>query len=142
MNEHLLPYQSEIIEFSKNDHDIVEQAALLWRINHSIIKKYQKKHPKWIFIRHVDLALDPINGFQKIFNRLGLPFSERTWHVIENHSVKQELPKSTDPYSIKQDPHEVTSKWKKNLTFEEIYRIRELVEDVSAAFYSDEDWNL
>ena len=35
----------------------------------------------------------------------------------------------------------VISKWNKNLTTGEIYRIHEHVKDVYSAFFSDEEWN-
>ena len=141
LEDHLAPFRSEVEDFTKKEHDIVDQAALLWKLIHFMIIKYQKTHPGWIFIRHKDLALDPIIGFQKIFARLNLPFSKHACRVIQNHIVKEQLPNSTDPYAIKQNPRQVITKWQKNLTSEEINRIRERVEEVSSAFYTDADWN-
>jgi hypothetical protein len=142
MEEHLTVFRHEIEDFSKNEYDTVDQAALLWKIIHYMVIKYQEMQVEWAFVRYEDLALEPIEGFRKIFQWVKLPFSEHTRGVIRAHSLQEKPSITTDPYAIKQDPFEVISKWKKFLTPSEVNRIRERVEEVSSAFYSDEDWEL
>jgi sulfotransferase family protein len=140
MEEHLAPFQAEIEDFVKNDHDIVDQAALLWKLIHNMILKYQKIHPDWSFVRFEDLASAPIEGYQNLFNRLELPFSDNIRSVIEAHSFQPQPSDTTRPYSIKQDSSQVISKWKKHLTPGEVMRIRKRVEEVSSHFFSQNEW--
>ena len=140
MEEHLAPFQAEVEDFVKNEYDIIDQAALLWKLIHYMIIKYQKTHPDWVFVRHEDLASTPIECYRNIFNRLELPFSEHTRSMIEAHSVQAQLSDITRPYTIKQNSSQVISKWKKYLTPGEVMRIRKRVEEVSSHFFSQDEW--
>ncbi len=140
MEEHLAPFQTEIEDFAKNQYDIVDQAALLWKLIHYMIIKYQKKHTDWVFVRHEDLASDPIQGYRNLFNRLELPFSEHIRDVIQVHSWQAQLSDTTRPYNIKQNSSQVISKWQKYLTSADVTRIRKRVEEVSSHFFSQDEW--
>lgn len=141
MEEHLVPFQAEIEDFVKSQYDIVDQVALLWKLIHSMIIKYQKTHTDWVFVRHEDLASDPIQGYRNLFNRLKLPFSEHIRGVIQAHSFQAQLSDTTRPYTIKQNSSQVISRWKKYLTPADVTRIRKRVEEVSSVFYSEQEWN-
>ena len=140
MEEHLAPFQAEIEDFAKNQYDIVDQAALLWKLIHYMIIKYQKKHTDWVFVRHEDLASDPIQGYRNLFNRLELPFSEHIRGEIQAHSWQAQLSDTTRPYTIKQNSSQVISKWQKYLTPADVTRIRKRVEEVSSHFFSHDEW--
>lgn len=86
MEEHLAPFRPEIEEFAKTEYDIVDQTALLWKLIHYMIIKYRETQTEWIFVRYEDLASDPIEGYRKIFDKIKLPISDRTRHVIQAHS--------------------------------------------------------
>lgn len=140
MEEQLAPFRHEIEDFVNNEYDIVDQIALLWKLIHYKITKYQETHPNWIFLRYEDLALDPIEGYRKIFHQLDLPFSDHTYAMIQAHNLRHIPSKSSDPYSIKQNPRLVISKWREKLTATEIGRIRKRVEGVSSFFFQDDEW--
>lgn len=142
MEEHLLPFRSEIEDFVKKEKSIIEQVALLWKLIHHMIIKYREMYTQWIFAHYEDLALDPIGGYQKVFAELGLPFSEQTRMSILEHRLTEPGAEVTEPYAIKQNSEEVVSRWKRNLTASEVDQIRNRVEDVSSSFYSDDDWKL
>jgi hypothetical protein len=56
MSDYLYPFESDIRAFAESEHDIIEQATLLWRILHHMILPYQEKHQDWVFIRHEDIS--------------------------------------------------------------------------------------
>ena len=141
MEEHLFPFRNEIEDFAKEDYEIVDQIALLWKLIHYMILKFQKTNSHWVFVRYEDLVLDPSEGFRKIFEQVKLPFSERTQAAIRAHSLRNPEQNTTVPYAIKRNPHQVASKWKKSLTANEVYRVQKRVEPISSAFYSEQDWN-
>ncbi len=142
MEEQLDPFRSEIEDFAKNKYDIVDQVALLWKLIHSMVIKYRDTHSNWIFVRYSDLALEPIEGYRTIFEQLKLPFSEHIRTAIQSHSQQEQLSDITTPYSIKRNPQQVITQWKKSLTAAEINRIRIRVEEVSSNFFSDEEWRI
>lgn len=140
LEDYLTPFRSSIEDFAKNEYDIVDQAALLWKLIYSTIIQYQETRSDWIFVRYEDLASDPVDGYQNLFAQLNLPFSERIRSTIQAHSL-QDLPSNAiNPYAIKQNPQQAASKWKEGLSAAEVARIRSRVEDISSVFYSDDEW--
>jgi hypothetical protein len=140
MQDHLYPFETELREYAKREHDVIDQAALLWRLIYHTVLKYQDNHYNWIFLRHEDLSTDPLFGFETLFNQLNLEFQEYVKNVIREHSQSLNPSEPEDPYSIKRDSKANIWNWKNRLTESEIRRIRSQVEDISTAFYSDEDW--
>jgi len=142
MEEHLAPFRDEISDFAKNQYDIVDQIALLWKLVHYMIIKYQEKKSDWIYVRYKDLALEPLDGYQNIFQKIGLQFSDHIRDRIQAHSLLKATSSDGDPYAIKQIPYQVIYKWQKTLTSDEINRIQKRVEDISTAFFSDKEWKV
>ena len=56
MEERLQAFEGEIARMAKVEHDIVDQASLLWRMIYSVLLEYRRAHPDWIVVRHEDLA--------------------------------------------------------------------------------------
>ncbi len=141
IEKHLAKFSNEIMDFAQNEYHIIDQVALLWKLINYVILKLQDEKPDWIFVRHMDLSHDPIGGFQEIYDQLQLPFSDREKRIIQDHSVSKGTEISTkDPYSVTRNSQQTINKWKDKLTLEEVDRVRERVEDVSQAFFRDEDW--
>lgn len=142
MEEHLQPFRSEIEDFVKKEQSIIDQIALLWKLVHHMIIRYKEMYPRWFFLQYEDLAPDPIEGYKKVFKELGLPFSEQTRMLIQSYGLNESRTEVTEPYTIQQDPTQVVSRWKRNLTISEIDQIRNRVEDISSYFYSEDDWKI
>jgi hypothetical protein len=140
MEEHLADFADEITDFARNEHDMVEQIALLWKLAHHMILKYRQANPDWIFVRHRDLARDPSYGFQEIFKQLNLPFSEKVRQKIMNHSATINISGAENPYSISRHSGQTIWSWQNHLTPKDICRVRKRVEGVSEEFFKDEDW--
>lgn len=139
MEEHLMPYKEEIIEFTKRKYDIFDQAILLWKLIYYMVAKYRKNHEEWLFIRHEDLSLDPEKGFKEIFRYLNIKFTGEIKKTINEHSSKVN-PIDGDVHSIKRNSRAIINKWKSKFTDAEIKKIRESVEQISKEFYAEEDW--
>jgi len=140
MSEHLSPFEKEIQDYYTNEHDLVDQAALLWKLIHYMILKYRRSHPEWIYVRHEDLSLDPMLGFQKIFDHLDLKFSSKVMKMIGQTIDPQNPIDTEDPYSIKRNSYENIGKWRNRLSPQEIKRVRTIVADVAGKFYTESDW--
>ena len=81
-----------------------------------------------------------MHHFQILFNRLNLDFSQDIKKTVQDFSHTANPIESQNPYSIQRDSKAIVQQWKKTLSASEIDKIRTIVEDVSAAYYSDEDW--
>jgi hypothetical protein len=122
-------------------HDLIERAALLWKIIHQVILKYQEKHKDWIFLRHEDISRRPRDHFQILFNKLKLTFSEDVKRQIEEYSSPANPPEASPHYAFNKINSEANIwNWKKRLSLGEIKTVRAIVEDISCHFYSDSDW--
>ncbi len=142
MRDYLYPFHDEIVKFATEPQDIIEQAILLWNIIYSTVIKYQEKHPNWIFWRYEDIAKEPLEHFQRLFNELNIEFSESVVSSIKSYSGNfnpVEVPKSSARFTQRNSKENIWN-WKKRLSDFDIERIRNGVDKVSNQFYSDEDW--
>jgi len=122
--------------------DIVGQAALLWKIIYRFVHNTRSGFPQFQIVRHEDLSLDPIGGYQALYASLGLDFTEHVKEIILNSSSSENPAKlaKNKTHSVKLDSRANLDNWKKILAPEEIARVRKMTEGVSEFFYSDEEW--
>jgi hypothetical protein len=143
MKEQLYPFESEIRNFAVNDYDIVDQAALLWKLIHHMILKYRRTNPNWIYMRHEDLSLNPLQGYKSLYKKINLQFSEHESKIIERHSTLKHSINSESKYyfeDIQRDSISNIFEWKNRLTFSEVARIKSGVKEISKEFYSENEW--
>jgi hypothetical protein len=148
MEDYLAPFAAEITDFAAHEHDILEQAALLWNIMYYRVSHYKRLHNDWMFLRHEDASMDPVRHFAYLYKRLGLDFSAHVQSVIREYSDAsnpgETQEKSTGVVNTaiidKRDSKAAISSWKKKFTETEIHWLRTQVEDVAHEFYSDSDW--
>lgn len=140
IREHLSPFETEITDFARHERAPFEQATLLWKLVYSRVSKYREAHGDWIFIRYEELANDPAEGFRTLFEELDLEYSDRVHRVVMEHSAPTNPVESEDPHSVMRNSAKSIWRWKNELTEPEIGRVRNRVEGIADAFYSDEDW--
>jgi hypothetical protein len=141
MRDHLAPFEAEITEFATQEHDILDQAILLWKITHSVILKYQATHKDWIFLRHEDISEDPLHYFAYLFKTLNLDFSEQVQAVIEDYTNPSNPTDAQNGHAFtRRNSKSLVRSWKKGLTEAELTYIRKGVEMVSKQFYSESEW--
>jgi hypothetical protein len=140
MRDFLEPYRGQM-EAAKTD-DVIGQSALLWNLIYRSVHTMLERNPDFIPARHEDLSLDPVNGYRKLYEALGLDFNHRVERAILNSSSSDnpaELSRKK-VHSVKLDSRANMDNWKKRLTADEIARIRSMTEEVSHFFYPDVEW--
>jgi len=141
MRDFLEPYRAELEALDRTGGDIIDQASLLWKVLAHVVAQYRERHPDWIYLRHEDISLEPVAGFETLYGQLGLDFSEPIRCTIENYSAASNPNQAEgDAKTIQLNSRENISSWKKRLSLHEIDRIRFRVEGVCEAFYPDADW--
>ena len=140
MRDHLEADRAAM-EATKKD-DLVGQAALLWKVIYRFVHSTRELFPQFEVVRHEDLSLDPIGGYQALYRSLGLNFTERVKNTIQNSSSSENPTKlaKNKTHSVKLDSRANLDNWKKILSPEEITRIRKITQGVSESFYSDDEW--
>jgi len=142
MEDHLSGFREEIEAFAREEHDILDQAALLWRLIHSTIADYRVQHPEWLVVRHEDLSRDPIQGFGAVFEALDLSYTEDVKDAIRR-STSRSNPVDREVNGrqfLTRDSRANVDNWRRRLTPTEVERVRARVADVSPLFYGDDEW--
>ena len=140
VRDYLEPYQDEMQSIQSDD--IIGQSALLWKMIYRSVHATRELNPDFIVVRHKDLARDPINGYRGLYASLGLDYTPRVEKMILN-STSSDNPAELSrkkTHSIKLDSLASVDNWKKGLTEGEIKRVREITEEVSHLYYSDNEW--
>jgi hypothetical protein len=141
MEERLGGFEDEIRRMAKVEHDIVDQASLLWRMIYSVLLEYRRVHPDWIVVRQEDLALDPVGGFAHLFERLGLRYPDSIQQRVRWYSSgSSQLEADAEPYAIRRASEQTIRGWRQRLSAEEQSRLRAQVEPLAAAFYAESEW--
>jgi len=136
MIEKLEHFKKDIELFSNNEQDIVDQACLLWNIFHYTIMEYRNSYPEWIFMRHEDLAKNPISEFQKIFEYLNLEYTGYIKQKIGEFTSNSNDAETDNSFFKARDAKGSLETWKQRLTPSEIDRVIDQTSDISANFYT------
>lgn len=143
MRDWLEPFRDEMEQAVENSGDVVGQGSLLWRLICYATRRSQERYSNFRVVRHEDLSLQPVMGFEKLYSQLELPFTG---------SVKAAILRATgsnNPREISLDSIYATQldslanleNWKQRLTKHEIARIRSLTGDVAGLYYGDSEWD-
>lgn len=142
MRDHLEPYRSQMR--SVQSEDIVEQAALLWKmIYHTVhAMRILRLNSDFIIVRHEDLSRDSVNGFRNLYASLGLDYTHHVEKIIlESSSSENPMELSRKKvHDVRLDSRANVANWKKRLTEDEIKRVRIVTGEVSQLFYTDAEW--
>jgi hypothetical protein len=140
MRDLLGPYEDEIRAAAADPPDIVDQAALLWRMIYGTALVYRERRPSWAYARHEDLSRDPGEGFAALYAAVGLPFDEELRRRIEGFSDEGNPSELRGVHDVRLDSRASVQSWKTRLTPGEIERVRARTRDVAPAFYDDDEW--
>jgi hypothetical protein len=142
MSDLLEPNREAMQRLVASPSDVIEQASLLWRLVYQTVRRYCEQFPQFQVVRHEDLSLDPVIGFQSMYTRLGLEFTSHVQQVILASSGSEnpaELP-NRHVHSVRLDSQANLHNWKRRLAVEEIARVRRLTEETASFFYPEIDW--
>jgi hypothetical protein len=143
MRDFLEPYRSEIMDVCKDPNDVIGYNSLLWKIIYSIARDFGERYPQFLLIRHEDLSLQPIKGFESLYKSLDLDFTPHVSKTILS-STNSENPTelaSGAVHSVQLNSKANLANWKHRLKKIEIARIRELTSEAAENFYPDMGWD-
>jgi hypothetical protein len=140
MRDHLAPFADDIRNLVEREHDVLDEAILLWRLVYSTGATFRERNPDWIFVRHEDLSLDPAAGFASLYSRLELELTEDARHQIDEHSDDANPDELDTWHGVRLASRASLESWRRRLTPEEIERVRAGTADVWPAYYGADDW--
>ena len=86
MRDRLADSEQQIRRFAQVEQPLLEQAILLWNILHGEIARARAARPEWVYRRHEDLVMQPLEGFTDLYERLGLADDGSLPAVVEHYS--------------------------------------------------------
>jgi|SRR5579863_1586819 len=142
MRGHLHEFRDDL-KTAPAKSDLIGQGILLWKVMYSVVADYQKKHSDWLFVKQEEIAADPVEGFKRLYDRLGLPFTDDRRNTILEYSSPENPPERAIKRNedSKRDSRQTVNIWKKRLTKSEIDRIHKGVHPVSVRWYTESDWS-
>jgi hypothetical protein len=140
MRDFLGGYADELRDYSQREHDIVDQGALLWRVQTEAIVRHRERHGDWTFVRLEDLSREPVERFRDVYDRVGLRWDAGVEAMVRSTSDASNPAEASRPDSVKRDSAAHVTNWKRRLTDAEIERVRTACEPLWTQFYDDADW--
>ena len=140
MHDHLEPYK--VAMQSTSSTDIIGQAGVLWAAIYGTLQRLLAVVPTIQMVRHEDLAADPVPGFRRLYERLGLEYTSRAEQAILESSRPDnptELSRER-VHSVKMDSRASLQNWKRRLSTEEVARVRQLTDGVWQTYYPAGSW--
>jgi hypothetical protein len=138
----LAPFRSEL-ERGTQKTDLIDNAVLMWRALNSVVLQYARDHADWCVLRYEDLASDPVPGFEQLFERVDVDWSDRLAAAIQSRNVgakgAETAPEGRG--GTLRDSRRAMWTWLDRLTPEEIERVRDATADVAPHWYGPEDWS-
>ena len=140
MRDHLEPYREQMLAVEADD--VIGQAALLWKMIYSVVRKFQQSNTEWFVVRHEDLSLDPVNRYRDLYAGLGLEFTKHVEKLILDSSSSENPGEASlkNKYSVKLDSAANIKNWKKRLDAQVIQRIRDITAETADYYYPGESW--
>jgi hypothetical protein len=143
MRNFLEPYREEIEVLARAPGDCINNACLLWKIIYSVARDFTQSIPHLNIVRHEDLSLDPLAGFQALYAELDLTFNDSAIKGIQKSSSIEnpgELSRKKT-HSVRLDSKTNLNNWKKRLSPEEVRQVRSLTDEVAAYYYPNFNWD-
>ena len=122
--------------------DLIGQAILMWRLLYTVVEQYQREWPGWLYVHHERLSQQPVQGFQQIYDYLGLCWTPAIEKQISAYSDRTN-PQASSGRLVRQlrlDSAANTKCWQKILSPAEVERVRIETAGLYDCFYGDDDW--
>lgn len=140
MKRYLFPFEQEIQRYVEEERGVIEQAILLWNCVHHTIRVYQELRPEWVYLRHEDLSMRPLDQFKELCERFGLEFTAKVQRSIEVSSGEHNPAEQQEANEYVRDSRANVKNWKKRLEEPEIELIRDRTSEIADRFYGPEHW--
>ncbi len=137
MRDHFAPYCEEMQSMPADD--VIGQASLLWTMIYGFVHNITQQLPSIQLVRHEDLSLEPLEGFRRLYNELGIQFTpavERT--ILDSSSSDNPTELSVKKMkSVKLNSRANLDNWRHRLSPEEIARVLRITEKVAGIYYPE-----
>ncbi len=135
----LRPFAEQLDAFRPRDDNQLDEAILLWNCLMAVLLDYRRQFPGWTFVRHEDLARDPVPGFEQLYAAVGLNYTAEVREQIAANSTAGN-PTSSAHGQVKRDSLAASEAWRSSLPAATIERIRHETARLADQLYAEPDW--
>jgi hypothetical protein len=141
MRDFLGGYEEQLRAYAAHEHDIVDQAILLWNVQtEAIAHVRERRASEWAFTRLEDYSRAPVERFRDLYAHMRLPWDDGVEALARETSDPSNPAEASRPDSVRRDSATHITNWKRRLTAEEITRVRVGTERLWTQFYDESDW--
>lgn len=119
--------------------DLIDEGSTLWRLIYESALDQRARTPELIFVRHEDLAAEPVPAFAALYDRLGLPFTDGARRAVDE-ATKPGNPTRLAPgdaHGVRLDSRASLASWRERLSPDEVRRIDRITGPVAHELYPD-----
>ncbi len=142
LNDYLSPFEEQIHFLANNPHSHSENALWIWNMVAHTASIFKEKYPNWIFLKYEDLAQNPLQGIQALYQRLGLNYTELVEKGITASTSPNNLvyKPNAEQHLLLRNSQALANAWRKELSTELIDETYRLTLPYSQVFYNEADW--
>jgi hypothetical protein len=142
MHTHLAEMRDEMTCLVAEQGDILDEASVLWKAVYSVVARYRRSHPEWLFVRHEDLCRDPVGEFRRICSYLQIDLCPSMSRYIERSTSEKNsaVGRRRRQHDHRRNSRELIYLWREALTEEQVARIRSRVGPFAAGYYEEHEW--
>ncbi|MDY6936178.1 MAG: sulfotransferase domain-containing protein [Cyanobacteriota bacterium] len=125
-NQHFSQYLDRLDEMSPAQFE-----ALTWRLNVESLVEFARRYDRGFVVVYDDVCRDPQSKMAEIFDFVGWELTQSTRDFIDRSisGEKNSLSSSKAYYSVYRDPRQSLSKWKTQLTDEQVADIASVIRE-------------
>lgn len=122
----------------------LEHNCYHWLAINSILADFTELNRNFIIIKHEELSNNPIDIFRKLYDKVGLTFTDSIEKsIIEHTSVKNPANAPNNKmHHLKRDSSKTPNQWKEILNDNEIETIKSITYKFTNKYYDKSSWDI
>jgi hypothetical protein len=135
-------YRDRVTEYALRPPDVVDQAALLWAMLHTVIAGYRDDRPDCQFVRHEDISREPEQRFRELCDALGLRFDGAVAEHDEASTGSRNPAEAAEgrAHTLRRDSAANVSTGRSRLSADEVDLVRRGTDGAWQRFYVADEW--
>jgi Sulfotransferase family len=141
----LWPWDDELASMAdrgQDGRDVIDEAALLWKVLYGVALDWRAARPGWLFVRHEDLSADPLHLYPQLFAQAGLSMTRSARRYIERTTSTANPVSAPEghAHALARDSRANARSWTTALGEAQVERLRAATAPVADQWYGPDDW--
>ena len=122
----------------------IEVAAYVWRALYTVLFRQAQQNEGWLIVRHEDLCNEPVDGFRRLYDDLGLPWSARVERRVQRWSKPGNAVEASQGrvQQFRRDSRQIHKLRMAMLEPRERRRIFEIAGEMSSTWYDEKSYGI